>query len=146
VDRASLLDKIRTDLAHWILQWEQGPEDRHYMSIDPGHVVSVSEYLFNERQGRFAIASGVDTPQGIEILYHFCFDLQGCVVSVRALTDRHAPQIDSISSVIPGAAWIEREIHDILGVEFLGHPNLKRLILADDWPEGVYPLRRDYKP
>ncbi|MHA1469845.1 MAG: NADH-quinone oxidoreductase subunit C, partial [Candidatus Asgardarchaeia archaeon] len=38
-----------------------------------------------------------------------------------------------------------REIHDVLGIDFKNHPNLERLILADDWPEGVYPLRKEYK-
>jgi Ni,Fe-hydrogenase III component G len=44
---------------------------------------------------------------------------------------------------VAAAEWIEREIHDILGIDFKNHPNLKRLILFDDWPEGVYPLRKD---
>jgi Ni,Fe-hydrogenase III component G len=47
--------------------------------------------------------------------------------------------------MIPGAEWIEREIHDILGIEIKHHPNMRRLVLADDWPEGVYPLRKDLK-
>jgi len=41
------------------------------------------------------------------------------------------------------AEWIEREIHEMFGVNFKGHPNLKHLLLKDDWPEGNYPLRRD---
>ena len=36
-------------------------------------------------------------------------------------------------------------MHEILGINFKGHPDLKRLLLPDDWPDGVYPLRRDYK-
>jgi len=41
-----------------------------------------------------------------------------------------------------GALWIEREMHELLGVNFPGHPNLKKLLLPDDWPDGVYPLRK----
>ena len=48
-----------------------------------------------------------------------------------------------ITPLIPGAEWIEREMHDILGITFRNHPNMRRLILSDDWPEGVYPLRKD---
>ncbi|MHC5035633.1 MAG: NADH-quinone oxidoreductase subunit C [Planctomycetota bacterium] len=40
---------------------------------------------------------------------------------------------------------MEREMNDLLGIVFEGHPDPRRLILADDWPEGVYPLRRDKK-
>ena len=41
--------------------------------------------------------------------------------------------------------WIEREIHEILGINFKGHPDMRKLLLPEGWPEGVYPLRRDYK-
>jgi Ni,Fe-hydrogenase III component G len=44
--------------------------------------------------------------------------------------------------MIKGAEFIEREMHDLLGIDFPGHPNLVRLILPEDWPDGVYPLRR----
>ncbi|MCK9615713.1 MAG: NADH-quinone oxidoreductase subunit C, partial [Candidatus Omnitrophica bacterium] len=41
--------------------------------------------------------------------------------------------------------WVEREIHELLGINFKGHPNLKHLLLDDDWPKDSYPLRKDYK-
>jgi Ni,Fe-hydrogenase III component G len=44
-----------------------------------------------------------------------------------------------------GANYIEREIRDLFGIEFPGHPEPKRLILPDGWPEGKHPLRSDYK-
>ena len=50
--------------------------------------------------------------------------------------------IDSLVSVWPGANWLEREIFDLFGIHFNGHPDLRRIVLPDDW-EG-YPLRRDY--
>jgi NADH:ubiquinone oxidoreductase subunit C len=53
--------------------------------------------------------------------------------------------MESIAKRIPALNWIEREIHEMLGVEFKGHPNMKRLLLADSFPEGKYPLRKDFK-
>jgi NADH-quinone oxidoreductase subunit C len=50
--------------------------------------------------------------------------------------------IDSLVPVWPGANWLEREIYDLFGIHFNGHPDLRRIVLPDDW-EG-YPLRRDY--
>jgi len=84
----------------------------------------------------------LDTPEGIEILYHFSFDKLGKVVSIRTLLPREKPEVESISLIIKGAQWIEREIQDLLGVKFLNHPDPRRFILADDWPEGVYPYRK----
>ncbi len=54
-------------------------------------------------------------------------------------------KIPSITPEIKGANWAEREAMDMLGIEFEGHPEPRRLILPDDWPEGVYPLRKDFK-
>jgi len=52
------------------------------------------------------------------------------------------PVIDSLVPVWPGANWLEREIFDLFGIQFSGHPDLRRIVLPDDW-EG-HPLRRDY--
>ena len=91
------------------------------------------EYIYNEFQN-----------MGLEVLYHYSYDETGCMVTLKAIIrDREKPAIESIAPFLPGAEWIEREIHDLLGIEFKNHPDMKHLILPDDWPEGVYPLRRD---
>ncbi len=53
------------------------------------------------------------------------------------------PRVDSISDVVPGASWAEREMRDLVGIEPVGHRYLKRLVLPDGWPDGVHPLRKD---
>jgi Ni,Fe-hydrogenase III component G len=95
---------------------------------------------------RFVIVTGIDADNYFEILYHFSYDQLGCMVTVKAfIRDRENPAIESITPFLPAAEWIEREIHDELGIDFKNHPNLRRLILADDWPDGVYPLRKEAK-
>jgi Ni,Fe-hydrogenase III component G len=102
--------------------------------------------LYKDLGFRFAIATGIDSDNYFEILYHFPYDELGCVVTVKSLVrDKKNPIVDSMANMMPATAWIEREIHDVLGIEFKGHPDMRRLILADDWPEGVYPLRKERK-
>ena len=67
------------------------------------------------------------------------------LISLRVKLDRENPSAPSLTTVIKGTNWIEREIHELLGVDFPGHPDLKRLLLGDEWPEGVHPLRSDYE-
>jgi Ni,Fe-hydrogenase III component G len=104
----------------------------------------VCKFLFEDLALRFVIVTGIDSDDCFEVLYHFANDETGHFVTVKAfIRDRENPSIESVSPFIPGAEWIEREVHDILGIEIKNHPNMKRLILHDDWPEGVYPLRKD---
>ena len=65
--------------------------------------------------------------------------------SIRTRLDREAPEIESIAKICPAAEWIEREIWELLGIQFRNHPDLRHLLLDEDWPEGKYPLRRDYR-
>lgn len=118
---------------------------RAYIDIDPKDIVDVARFLFKDLRFRFDIASGVDTFEGIEILYHFSHDSSGITVSVRILLrDKNDAHIASITSITKSAEWIEREIHELFGVEFDGNNDLRPLLLPDDWPKGVYPLRKDY--
>ena len=63
-------------------------------------------------------------------------------IRLCAMVDDPDPAIESITSVWPGANYYEREVFDLFGVHFQGHPNLRRILLPDDW-KG-YPLRKDY--
>ncbi len=102
----------------------------------------VVKFLFKDLGLRFSIATGIDKREGIEILYHMADDKNGVRISVRTLAEKPFPEMPTATSFMQGAEWIEREIHELLGVNFIGHPNLKRLLLPDDWPDGIYPLRK----
>ncbi len=64
-------------------------------------------------------------------------------MAVRASAPADNPVFDSITNDIPNAGWSEREYMDLLGLKFANHPKPKKLILADDWPAGIYPLRKE---
>ncbi|MGQ9515602.1 MAG: hydrogenase large subunit [Thermoproteota archaeon] len=84
--------------------------------------------------------SGVDLGEGIELNYHlWC---ENAEVTIKNKISK--PETETITDIMPGATLYEREVFDLLGVRFLGHPDLKRLILPESWPEGQYPLRKDW--
>ena len=116
---------------------------RVFITVLPQDLVETSR-IIKEKLDVFHIStiSGRDTGAHIEINYHFA--RPGVVVTVKTLVDRQAPSIRTITDLFPGAALYEREVHDILGVKFEGHPDPRRLVLPDDWPDGVYPLRKDW--
>jgi len=143
--RDSLLNDLKIKFKDSIKDFSDKSSKRVYIEIDPKDIKDVVRYLFVDLEARFNIASGVDTRFDMEILYHFTIERLNLLISIRVKLDRDKPKIDSISSIIKGAAWIEREMCELLGIDFIGHPNLKRLLLSDDWPKGVYPLRRDYE-
>jgi NADH:ubiquinone oxidoreductase subunit C len=142
--KENILQKIESKLSKKILKvYEKSPR-RIYIDLKPESIPEAASFIFKDLKARFAIASGVDTRKHIEILYHFAFDKLDKIVTLRTRLDRKKPEIESLTSIIKGAEWIEREIHELLGVNFCNHPNLKRLLLAKDWPKNKYPLRRDY--
>ena len=64
-------------------------------------------------------------------------------IAVKVFTPREKPSIPSVADLWPVADWHEREAYDLLGIDFPGHPDLRRILCADDW-EG-FPLRKDYQ-
>jgi len=77
-----------------------------------------------------------------ELNYHLVSIPRREKVRLRVWLGGNDPVVDSLVPVWPGANWLEREIFDLFGIRFAGHPDLRRILLPDDW-EG-HPLRRDY--
>ena len=65
------------------------------------------------------------------------------VVVLLVKVDREKPEVPTLALVTPGAAVYERELHDLFGIVPVGHPDLRRQVLPEDWPAGLYPLRKD---
>lgn len=119
-------------------------DTRIFLNCDSENALAVNKFVFEEIGARFCIETGIDCDDSFEIIYHYSYDVTGCIINIKAsIFDRDNPSIDSITPIVSAAEWIEREIHDILGINFNNHPRMERLILSDDWPEGVYPMRKD---
>ena len=137
------INRIRGALGPHVIGFEQTSARRVRIDIAPETVYEAGSVMFEEIGARLQIATGIDTPAGIEVLYHWALDRDDCVVTVRTRVDRETPVLESIAEMCPAAEWIEREIWELLGVMFEGHPDLRHLLLDDRWPEGNFPLRKD---
>lgn len=115
--------------------------------IKKEHWFRVAQFLKHNEQLAFDYLSnlaGVDHETHMEVCYHFYSYKEKQSVAVKVKTDREEAALPSVTPIWPGADWPEREAYDLLGIRFTGHPNLKRILLTDDWVG--HPLRKDYVP
>lgn len=89
---------------------------------------------------RFMTIVAVDTGLDIELLYNFSVDR--VLLTLRTSMPKEAGAIETITPVAPGAEFIEKEISELFGVEFVGHARQTNLVLPDDWPAGKRPMRK----
>ena len=143
--REEVMEDLQTRFKDNIIDIFDKSSKRVYMEIKPEAIVPIGTHIFKDLEARFNIASGVDTRSHIEILYHFSLEYINLLISLRVKLDREKPQIDSLANSFKAINWIEREMNELLGIEFKGHPEMKRLLLPEEWPAGVYPLRTDYE-
>ena len=144
--REEALDRIVTALGDRLVDLQERSAKRVFLTVPPEAVPETSRLMIDKLQARFQIATGVDGEDAIEVMYHWALDPLGCLITIRTSLDRDDPEIDSIAPFCTAAEWIEREMWELLGIRFRNHPDMRHLLLSDDWPEGKYPLRRDYRP
>ena len=109
---------------------------RFYFEVEDGKLLEVVEHLFNEMGCRLSTASAMEVPRGVEVLYFFSLDRTGEYFCPRILmTDREHPEMNSISPLVRGAEWIEREMSEYWGITFRGHPRPEPL-LTRNHPKG----------
>lgn len=116
------------------------------VQVNPTQVVQAAEIL-DQASFTLETITGVDwiNECQFEIIYDYAYTGGALVrIVVRARVDREIPDIPTISKVFPGANWHERETWDLLGINFVGHPQLERFLLPDDC--DFHPLRKDFMP
>lgn len=123
------------------------PSDRQlFVWVQPAAVKELCRHIFRDLDARYVISIGADDRPfsgGFVVAHDFAFDKDHVLCSVLTQLPGDSPSIASISGVVPAANWAEREMRDLVGIECVGHPYPKRLVLPDGWPEGVHPLRKD---
>jgi NADH-quinone oxidoreductase subunit C len=139
------IEKVREHFGEAVLGVAVRSMKRATITVNPGEIVSISRFLCRELSFRFIIASALETQQGIEVYYHFSLDGAGLILNLQVILDRDHPEIESLTCLFEAANWIEREMHEIIGIHFRNHPNLEKLISEGNWAEGVYPYRKSEK-
>jgi len=96
---------------------------------------------YNAFQDVTAVDWFPSTPR-FRVVYHACSHRYKHVIRLTVLVDEADPTVDSITPVWPGANYYEREVFDLFGIRFDGHPNLRRIMMPEEWVG--HPLRKDY--
>lgn len=122
--------------------------------IGKNKILKACELLKNDPSASYEMLeciSGIDNgleAGTMEVIYHLCSISRESQIALRVILPRPVnsedmPEIESISSLWGTAEWLERETFDLLGINFTGNPDLRRILLPSDW-KG-FPLRKDYK-
>jgi NADH-quinone oxidoreductase subunit C len=115
------------------------PQDDVCISLSPESVHAVAETLVKDFDFyHLSTITGEDTGEEVLLLYHFWHHYG---ITLRTTLPYDQLSMASLTDLIPGAAFYEREVYEMLGVTFEGHPNLRPLVSSDDW-EGEHPLRK----
>jgi len=117
------------------------------LTVDPLRIIDVLTFLRDDPGARFVSMidiSGADYPERekrFDIVYHLLSPKMNRRIRLKVMTDEETP-VASATEVYSGADWYEREIYDLFGVMFVGHPDLRRLLT--DYGFDGHPLRKDF--
>jgi NADH-quinone oxidoreductase subunit C len=144
MDVASIKDLVQTQF-QFEVEWE---EEMGRLTLSAEHILPVCEFLWKNPSTYFdslscltAIDQGPEAGK-MEVIYTLYSIPNHVTMHLRVMLDREKPSVASVSSVWRTADWHEREAFDFYGIQFEGHPDLRRILLPEDW-EG-HPLRKDY--
>lgn len=122
--------------------------DQVSVSVKREKIIDICRYLHEDpeiRMDYLADLCGVDYPERefrFEVVYNLYSIKYHHGIRIKALIPANDPSVDSVVPIWSGANWHEREACDMFGIAFNGHPDLRRILMPEDW-EG-YPLRKDY--
>lgn len=141
------LDRAEQLLGHWSETMTRPTPSRLDFDIGPDALLPAVRALVLGGWGYLVAITGLDP--GFEtgslwVLYHFAEGAE--IVTLRVTVPREWPEVPTIREQIPLAGIYEQELSEVLGVHVLGAEDNGRLFLPDDWPEDVFPLRKDFQP
>ncbi|WP_318455874.1 hydrogenase large subunit [Photobacterium leiognathi] len=130
-----------------IIDEEWQTDNQVTITVKMTSLVEVMKWLYYDQGGWLTVTFGNDerSLNGHFAVYH-ALSMEGEVkswVTVKVLVDANSQEFISITPTIPAAVWGEREVRDMYGLRPVGLPDERRLVLPDDWPEDLHPLRKD---
>ena len=144
-DPAVSLQAAKDLLARWAGEATTPEPNRLDMRVAASDLPAAADALCAAHWGYLSAITGLDLAPGadaLEVLYHFCAG--AAVLTLRVRLPRAGASVPSLSALMPSASFFERELSEMFGITIENAPNGERLFLPDDWPAGVYPLRKDF--
>ena len=137
----AVLQALRETFSAESIEAQALPVDETLVALPPNCIHRAVEVLVERFDLRhLSTITGQDTGSAIELLYHF-WDDGG--LTLRTSLPRDEPHITTLTDLVPGAALYEREVCEMLGVTFDGHPDPRPLLLPDDWDKKKFPMKID---
>lgn len=122
--------------------------DEHVVYVAPERLLDIMQWLRDDEQQRYNLlldVTAVDYGGGrpLEVVYQLCSIPHRRVLRLKATLPLAALSIDSVTGLWKSADWLEREVWDLFGIHFRNHPDLRRIMMPDNYAEG-HPLRKDF--
>jgi NADH:ubiquinone oxidoreductase subunit C len=143
-EETQIVKKIKSTMGDDILEVKIPRHRRILIHVHKNAFKKAIRYLAQKADfTHISTITGVDVGDEIEAIYHL--SREGRIeLSLKVRTQKNNPALPTITDIIPGATLYEREVHDLLGLTFEGHPDLSPLVLPEGWPPDVYPLRKEW--
>jgi len=139
----AILQVLREIFPTETIEVQAVPIDESFIALPPSCIHHATEVLVDRFDLRhLSTITGQDTGSAIELLYHFW---DGSGLTLRTSLPRDEPHITTLTDLIPGAALYEREVCEMLGVTFDGHPDPRPLLLPDDWDKKQFPMKINHQ-
>jgi NADH-quinone oxidoreductase subunit C len=144
VETAEIYEKLKQRFDGAVGELVEGNGDP-YVEVDGPSLADIAGYLKDDEGLLFdslICLSAVDRGDDYAVVYHLHSMRHLHRLVLKAFAPKDDPRLPSVQSVWKAANWHEREAFDLMGINFEGHPDLRRILLPEDWPG--HPLRKDY--
>lgn len=138
-----LLEKIKKELGDTVLDVKEFTSSRVVFEIPLEKLRETVKLVFEKYGFRIAMISTLDQGFYFELLYHLV--RKNTILSLKIIVPKESPKVPSVTDIIPGANWVEREVRDLFGIEFENHPEPLRVVLPPDW-KAEPPLKKPIGP